>query len=107
MWKRKIVFAWGGVLSDEYGLECAVRQGGLTSLRLFNLYVDVLIDELNSTHVGGHVDRVCFNNISYTDDMVLLSPTVGGLRMLIGICETYVMRHNLNYNALKREYMFF
>ncbi|XP_063358893.1 uncharacterized protein LOC134648321 [Cydia amplana] len=82
---------WGNVLSDEYGLVCGVRQGGLTSPKLFNLYIDALIGELSSTRVGCHIDRVCFNNISYADDMVLLSPSVGGLRLLIERCESYAL----------------
>ncbi|XP_063535970.1 uncharacterized protein LOC134745820 [Cydia strobilella] len=98
---------WGDVMSDEYGLECGVRQGGLTSPKLFNLYMDALIGELSSTHVGCHVDRVCFNNISYADDMVLLSPSVGGIRILIEKCESYAQKHNLRYNVAKSEYMVF
>lgn len=98
---------WGGALSDEYGLECGVRQGGLTSPKLFNLYVNALIGGLSSIRVGCHIERVCFNNISYADDMVLLSPSVGGLRILIDICESYALKHNLKYNVLKSEYMIF
>lgn len=98
---------WGNVLSDEYNLECGVRQGGLTSPKLFNLYIDALIGELSRTHVGCHVNRVCFNNISYADDMVLLSPSVGGLRILLDICESYAKEHGLKYYVLKSEYMVF
>ncbi|XP_063361861.1 uncharacterized protein LOC134650858 [Cydia amplana] len=98
---------WGNFLSDEYGLDCGVRQGGLSSPKLFNLYVNELIGELSSTHVGCHVNRVAFNNISYADDMVLLSPSVGGLRTLINICESYALKHNLKYNVSKSEYMVF
>jgi hypothetical protein len=98
---------WGNILSDEYGLDCGVRQGGLTSPKLFNLYVNELIGGLSSTHVGCHINRVCHNNISYADDMVLLSPSVGGLRILIDKCESYALSHNLKYNVRKSEYMVF
>lgn len=33
------------------------------------------------------VDDVCVNNLSYADDMVLLSPSIGGLRKLM-LCRT-------------------
>lgn len=33
------VVTWADAQSDEYLLKCGVRQGGLTSPRLFNLYV--------------------------------------------------------------------
>lgn len=33
--------------------------------------------------------RKSINNISYADDMVLLSPSIRGLRKLVKICEGY------------------
>ncbi|XP_063547541.1 uncharacterized protein LOC134754990 [Cydia strobilella] len=95
------------VLAKSYRLECGVRQGGITSPKLFNLYVNDLIEGLSSTPVGCRVDDVSINNISYADDMVLLSPTVRALRKLLSICEEYVSKHGLRYNAKKSEYMVF
>jgi exonuclease III len=101
------VVRWLGAYSTPYGLECGVRQGGLTSPKLFNLYVNALVEELSSTHVGCHIDGVCLNNISYADDMVLLSASVGGLSQLLDICEKYAKRHELTYNIKKSEWMIF
>jgi hypothetical protein len=98
---------WSNALSEQYRLECGVRQGGLTSPRLFNIYVNQLIVELSSTHVGCRVDGVCFNNISYADDMVLLGPTIGALRKLVAICEVYAEKHGLRYNSKKSELLVF
>ncbi|XP_063538392.1 uncharacterized protein LOC134747710 [Cydia strobilella] len=77
------VVRWGKEVSEEYRLECGVRQGGRTSHKLFNLYINALIEELSSIHVGCHISGVCMNNISYADDMVLLSPSPGGLEILL------------------------
>ncbi|KAL0893463.1 hypothetical protein ABMA27_013667 [Loxostege sticticalis] len=98
---------WEGSLSASYRLECGVRQGGLSSPTLFNLYVDSLIDELSSTRVGCHIDGISVNNISYADDMVLLSASVCGLRRLLAICETYAASHGLVYNVKKSQVMVF
>lgn len=98
---------WGDMISEGYRLECGVRQGGLSSPTLFNLYVNELIEALSKRHVGCHIDGVCFNNISYADDMALLSASVGGLRELMGICEQYAISHGLKYNAKKSELMVF
>ncbi|XP_073953054.1 uncharacterized protein [Choristoneura fumiferana] len=77
---------WSGAMSKEYRLECGVRQGGLTSPSLFNLYMDALIVELSSRHVGCHVDGVCVNNLSYADDMVLLSASFNNaFRSMLGL----------------------
>lgn len=98
---------WAGTLSEVYRLQCGVRQGGLSSPRLFNLYINGLIEELSGTGFGCSIDGTCINNISYADDMVLLSPSVRALRSLLNICEAYSEAHGLRYNAKKSEFMIF
>jgi hypothetical protein len=66
-----------------------------------------LIEGLSSTYVGCRVDGVCVNNLSYADDMVLLSPSVGALQRLVYICKTYAGAHGLKYNTLKSELLQF
>ncbi|KAJ0169527.1 hypothetical protein K1T71_014712 [Dendrolimus kikuchii] len=98
---------WGDTVSSDYKLKCGVRQGGLTSPDLFNLYINDLIVELRSTRIGCHVGGVCLNNISYADDMVLLSPSISALRKLLSICEGYAAKHGLKYNENKTQMMVF
>lgn len=98
---------WAGAMSDPYRLECGVRQGGLTSPTLFNLYINQLIVELSSEHVGCHIDGVCVNNLCYADDMTLLSASICDLRRLIRICEEYAHGHGLKYNVRKSQCMVF
>lgn len=98
---------WLDKLSDVYGLECGVRQGGLTSPTLFNLYMNDLIVELSSMHAGCYIDGIAVNNISYADDMVLLSPTIGALRKMLSVCEGYALQHGMKYNAKKCEMIVF
>lgn len=104
---QRNVVKWGNTNSEEYFLKCGVRQGGLTSPRLFNLFVNNLIDELSSMHTGCRIDNVSVNNLSYADDMVLLSPSIGGLRKLLEVCQTYAVRHGLRYNENKSEFLLF
>lgn len=80
---------------------------GLSSPLLFNIYIGQLIEQLSSTRVGCHIDGMCFNNISYADDMVLLSPSISGLRQLIKICDSYAEVHGLKYNSIKSQLMVF
>lgn len=98
---------WSGVLSEEYTLECGVRQGGLTSPALFSLYVNELLVELSDLRVGCSIDGVMVNSISYADDMVLLCPSIGALRKLLSACEKYAKSHGLRYNVEKSEFMVF
>lgn len=98
---------WGDVLSEAYRLECGVRQGGLTSPKLFNLYVNELIVELSSRPVGCKIGGASVNNLSYADDMVLLGPTAGSIRDMLSVCERYAAAHGLVYNVNKSEYLIF
>ncbi|XP_045454531.1 uncharacterized protein LOC123663935 [Melitaea cinxia] len=69
-YNQRNVVKWAGMHSEMYGLECGVRQGGLTSPRLFNLYMNGLLGELRNSNIGCYVEGICVNKISYADDMV-------------------------------------
>ncbi|XP_045448694.1 uncharacterized protein LOC123657160 [Melitaea cinxia] len=98
---------WANEYSEPYRLECGVRQGGLSSPNLLNLYVNALIEGLSSMRVGCHIGDVCFNNISYADEMVLLAPSVSAIRRMLAFCESYAETHGLVYNNKKSEYLVF
>ncbi|XP_047990777.1 uncharacterized protein LOC125229884 [Leguminivora glycinivorella] len=104
---ENIEVRWAGAHSDVYRLDCGVRQGGLSSPRLFNLYMDELIAGLSSTNIGCSVGGTTVNNISYADDMVLLCPSVSALVKLLEICEEYAVAHGLRYNTSKSELLVF
>lgn len=57
--------------------------------------------ELSSAYVG------CVYNISYAEDILLLGPTIGGLRKLVSICEAYAEEHGLKYNSKTSELLVF
>lgn len=78
---------WYSQCCEVGGLCVGGVQGGLASPTLFNLYMDGLIGELSSAMVGCSVDGKFVNNISYADDMVLLSPSISALRKLLKIYE--------------------
>lgn len=101
------VVRWRDALSEEFNLQCGVRQGGLTSPILFNLYINALIEELRGARLGCHLGTQCVNNLSYADDMVLLSPSIAALRRLLSVCEGYARRHGLVYNVKKSVCMVF
>jgi hypothetical protein len=78
-----------------------VRQGGILSPRLFNVYIDDLSVKLSSSHAGCTIGGHVINHFAYADDLVLLCPSVKGLQQLIGICANYGKIHDISYNPTK------
>ena len=65
-----------------------VRQGGILSPLLFNVYMDGLSSSLSNTPTGCVIGGVMVNHIMYAD--VIISPSVKGLQRLLHIiCAVY------------------
>ena len=60
-----------------------VRQGGVLSPYLFNVYMDGLSEMLNTCQTGCYSGVSKVNNLMYADDLVLLSPCKIGLSRLL------------------------
>ena len=92
---------WNSVFSAEFKVLSGVRQGGILSTVLFNLYVDDLINELKYNGDGCHVGKCFIGCIMYADDLLLLSPSIIGLQRMIDICSLYGVSHNIMFNKSK------
>jgi len=59
-WYSKIYAAvkWEGCISSLFCIKSGVRQGGVLSPALFNMYIRSLIDSLVKSDLGSHVYRV-------------------------------------------------
>lgn len=98
---------WAGVISGQFNVTNGVRQGGILSPFLFNLFVDDLSVALNSCNTGCVVGDAVINHVMYADDLVLVSPCQDGLADLIKICESYGLSHDILYNSKKSAVMVF
>ena len=104
---QEIVIRWGSILTSPFKISNSIRQGGLLSPFLFNLYLDSLSSNLNKSKVGCVVGSVLVNHIAYADDMVLLAPSVRALQMLLQVCDQYAVPHDIIYNTDKTFCMVF
>ena len=88
-------------LGGQISIECGTRQGGLTSLLIFNLFYEELISDLNQLDCGITIGNSNYNVICYADDILICSLTVTGLQKLIDTAMSYTENYGLNFSAAK------
>ena len=98
---QKLYAKWGDKKSESFKSTNGIKQGGLLSPVLFNLYLDELSTALNDVHVGCMIGGARVNHILYADDLALVSPSLSGLEKLNKICELEAQSHNIIFNAAK------
>ena len=102
-WYRNQLFQvkWGQFLSMPFYVSNGIRQGGILSPYLFNLYINDLSTDLLESSVGCHVGGQCVNHLSYADDMVLMAPSVRALQKLLNVCSCFADGNDIIYNTSK------
>ena len=71
---QEMFVKWGNVTSSVFTVSNGVRQGGVLSPYLFNVYMDGLSTTLNTCQTGCYSGVSKVNHLMYADDLVLLSP---------------------------------
>ena len=78
-----------------------VKQGGILSPHLFNVYMDDLNVNLNKVQIGCLYAGTIMNHMMYADDLCVFLPSVAGLRKLTNCCAEYGNMFAITYNANK------
>ena len=98
---QQFMIKWGSEYSESFKTTNGIRQGSILSPYLFNVYVDELNIRLAQSKIGCKLADKSFNNLSYADDLVVLSPSAIGLQMLLDICEEFAVEHDIVFNTTK------
>ena len=93
--------SWSGVLSSAFKVTNGVRQGGIMSPILYNVFIDDLSFLLSGSKVGCHIKDTRVNHLFYADDSVLLAPSPYALQKLVDICQIYASQNEITYNVKK------
>ena len=104
---QNICVKWGKVTSSTFKVSNGVRQGGVLSPFLFNIYVDCISKRLNVTKIGCVLGNSIVNHIFYADDLVLISPSLKGLQKLMNICYDYGTNIDILFNETKTKCVIF
>ena len=86
---------------NVFSVSNGIKQGGILSPKLFNIYVVVLSQKLNKKPVGCSFNGTIKNHLHYADDLALIAPSSNGMHMLITECESYAEVYGLKFNELK------
>ena len=73
---------------------------------LFAIYIDNLVNKVQSCGHGCYVRYTCISILLYADDILLLAPSVSSLQLqLLGLCEKELERIDMNINVKKSSCM--
>ena len=86
-------------------MQNGIRQGSCLSPQLFAAYADKLNIMLTDSRVVCHIAGKCMNNLSYADDMGLLTPDAKSMNQLLKICQSFSKEYFISYSIEKTEAM--
>ena len=95
------VVRWNGIDSVAFDIKSGVRQGGVCSAWIFNVYINDLIYILEDSGFGCHMHGLFVGCILYADDVLLMSGSVLKLQYMLDLCHDYANSHELMFNSKK------
>ena len=99
--RQTVQASWQELQSDNFDISNGVRQGGVLSPILFNIYMDELIKQLEQSGDGCHIGHIFYGALGYADDLTLLSPTAKGLQRMLEVCEQFGIKYDVAFNPRK------
>jgi len=87
--------------SNSCSVKCGVRQGGVLSPLLFNVYLNVIVKSLEISSLGCHLHGEYIGCLVYGDGIILLSASVVNLQRMFDVCHTVGATMDISFNAAK------
>ena len=84
-----------------------IRQGGVNSGLLFTFYINEILKRIAERNIGCSLGHYRVNIIAYADDLIIVAPSVEGLRLLIDDLTSLSFDHALKINIEKTYYIIF
>ena len=77
--RQEMFIRWGNSCSTKFRVTNGVKQGGILSPALFNVYMNNLSVSLNHSGIGGSLGGNLINHLCYADDLCLIALSSSGM----------------------------
>ena len=90
---------WNGMFSGLFSMKNGVRQGAVLSAIFYCIYMNDLFKTLRKSRLGCWIDGDFLGILGYSDDNLLLAPSLHALQEMVSICERYAISHDLKFST--------
>jgi hypothetical protein len=104
---QSLVVKWNGCYSSRFNVSNGVKQGGIISPILFCIYINDLLQSLETKGVGCYIGANYCGAFGYADDIILLCPSIQGTKEMLETCQDYATNHNILFNVNKSQVIVF
>ena len=89
------------IITDNIDIHSGVKQGGIMSPHMYNIYVDDLMTKLLCEKLGCMIGKFLYGAIFYADDIILMSASRRKMQKMMDICNEYGLQYGICFNAKK------
>ena len=90
---------WNNCFSSTFSMTNGVRQGAILSGFAYCFYMNNLFSKLRKNKIGCWVRGTFLGILGYSDDSLLLAPSLDTLQEMLKVCEEYAEEHNLPFST--------
>ena len=104
---QKARIKWQDCFSNTFRLMNGVKQGGILSPVLFTMYLDILLNQLQSSGLGCYIGHKFMGAFAYADDIILLAPTKQSMHGMLKLANLFSIDYDIKFNELKSKLIVF
>ena len=97
--KQTATVQWNNKVSQQFPLSNGVKQGAVLSAILYCVYMDDLYKILRRRKYGCWIYGEFYGIVGYSDDLLLISPSLNALKEMLSTCDEYAKEHNLQFST--------
>ena len=84
-----------------------VRQGSVLSAKLYLIFINDLIDELEASKCGAYLHDLSYNSPVQADDISIIATSRHSSQTMVKICERYSVDWSFTFSSTKSQHLHF